>query len=53
VWGSLAVDELPGLAGPVLLVADRYDTGWTSTVAAHLLRAAGSGPVLPFALVRR
>jgi ATP-dependent DNA helicase RecQ len=52
VWGSLAVDSVPALDGPVLLVADRYDTGWTMTVAAHLLRGAGSGPVLPFALVR-
>jgi len=42
---------LPGLAGkPVLLVDDRTDTGWTLTVVAGLLRAAGSGPVYPFVL---
>jgi len=36
--------------GPVLLVDDRVDTGWTSTVAARLLRHAGADAVLPFAL---
>ncbi len=42
---------LPGLAGqPILLVDDRTDTGWTLTVVAQLLRAAGSGPVYPFVL---
>ncbi len=42
---------LPGLAGkPILLVDDRTDSGWTLTVVAGLLRAAGSGPVYPFAL---
>lgn len=41
-----------GLAepGPVLLVDDRVDTGWTMTVAAKLLREAGAPAVLPFAL---
>jgi ATP-dependent DNA helicase RecQ len=52
VWGSLAAEAVPDVTGPVLLVVGRYDSGWTATVAAHLLRAAGSGPVLPFALVR-
>jgi len=37
-------------AGPILLVDDRVDTGWTMTVAARLLRQAGAGAVLPFAL---
>ncbi|WP_194904082.1 hypothetical protein [Catenulispora rubra] len=36
--------------GPVLLVDDRVDTGWTMTVAARLLRQAGATAVLPFAL---
>lgn len=36
--------------GPVLLLDDVYDSGWTLTVAAALLRSAGAGPVLPLAL---
>ena len=36
--------------GPVLLVDDRVDTGWTLTEAARLLRAGGAGHVLPLAL---
>jgi ATP-dependent DNA helicase RecQ len=36
--------------GPILLVDDRVDTGWTMTVAARLLRQAGADAVLPFAL---
>jgi ATP-dependent DNA helicase RecQ len=36
--------------GPVLLVDDLVDTGWTITVAARLLRQAGAAAVLPFAL---
>jgi ATP-dependent DNA helicase RecQ len=35
--------------GPVLLVDDLVDSRWTLTVAADLLRDAGSGSVLPFA----
>lgn len=35
---------------PVLLVDDIIDSGWTMTVAAALLRQAGSGPVYPLAL---
>ncbi|SHF44011.1 RecQ family ATP-dependent DNA helicase [Streptoalloteichus hindustanus] len=38
------------VGGPVLLVDDRVDTGWTMTVAARLLRGAGAPAVLPFAL---
>jgi len=38
------------LNGPVLLVDDRIDTGWTMTMAAALLRHAGAPAVLPFAL---
>jgi ATP-dependent DNA helicase RecQ len=36
--------------GPVLLVDDVVDSGWTFTVLAALLRDAGSGPVIPVAL---
>ncbi len=39
---------IPG--SPVLLVDDVVDSRWTMTVAGALLRAAGSGPVLPYAL---
>ena len=36
--------------GPVLLVDDIIDSGWTMTVLAALLKQAGSGPVYPVAL---
>ena len=36
--------------GPVLLLDDIVDSGWTLTVIAALLRQAGSGPVWPTAL---
>lgn len=36
--------------GPVLLVDDMTDTGWTLTMAARLLREAGAPEVLPFVL---
>ncbi|MCL2731976.1 MAG: RecQ family ATP-dependent DNA helicase [Actinomycetia bacterium] len=36
--------------GPVLLVDDYTDSGWTLAVAARLLRLAGSGQVLPLVL---
>ncbi|GAA2105805.1 RecQ family ATP-dependent DNA helicase [Actinomadura alba] len=38
------------LGGPVLLVDDRIDSGWTMTVAARLLREAGAPAVLPLVL---
>jgi ATP-dependent DNA helicase RecQ len=44
---ALAVAQLPG---PVLLVDDLIDTGWTLTVAAMQLRAAGAAGVLPLVL---
>ncbi|MGA9279403.1 RecQ family ATP-dependent DNA helicase [Ilumatobacter sp.] len=37
-------------AGPVLLVDDLIDSGWTLTESGRILRRAGSGPVLPLAL---
>jgi ATP-dependent DNA helicase RecQ len=44
------VDTLAGLDGPVLLVDDLIDSGWTMALAARLLRRTGVPAVLPFAL---
>ncbi len=40
-------------SGPGLLLDDSLRSGWTMTVVAEGLRAAGSGPILPFVLWRR
>ncbi len=55
IWGELVVpddlrDAVGRVDGPVLLVDDRIDSGWTMTVAAMLLRQAGAPAVLPLAL---
>jgi ATP-dependent DNA helicase RecQ len=55
VWRELVLPEpvrtaVAGLDGPVLLIDDRIETGWTMTVAAKLLREAGAPAVLPLAL---
>jgi ATP-dependent DNA helicase RecQ len=50
VHDKLAADASLVRAGPVLLVDDIVDSGWTLTLAGALLRDAGSGEVLPFAL---
>jgi len=55
LWHALKVpdevcDALGGLDGPVLVIDDRIDTGWTMTVAARLLREAGAPAALPLAL---
>jgi len=55
VWRELTVPEpvaeaVARLGGPVLLVDDRVESGWTMTVAAKLVREAGAPAVLPFAL---
>ncbi|MEW9553163.1 RecQ family ATP-dependent DNA helicase [Nonomuraea sp. NPDC050783] len=42
--------RVAGCGGPVLLVDDRVDTGWTMTLAAALVRHAGAPAVLPLAL---
>jgi ATP-dependent DNA helicase RecQ len=42
--------DLAGVDGPVLLIDDLSDTGWTMTMAARVLRQAGAPEVLPFAL---
>ncbi|MEW1585458.1 DEAD/DEAH box helicase [Micromonospora vinacea] len=43
-------DALAGLDGPVLLVDDLIDSGWTMTLVARALRRAGVTDVLPLAL---
>ncbi|VEG38597.1 ATP-dependent DNA helicase RecQ [Mycolicibacterium flavescens] len=48
--GAWEIPDLPGLDGPVLLVDDVTDTGWTLTMASRLVRSAGAPEVLPFAL---
>lgn len=50
VEGSLGFSQNPVLPGPVLLVDDMVDSGWTFTVAAALLRESGCSAVFPFAL---
>jgi ATP-dependent DNA helicase RecQ len=55
IWPALTVPQplrgaVAGLGGPVLLVDDRVETGWTITVAAKLLREAGAAAVLPLVL---
>jgi ATP-dependent DNA helicase RecQ len=48
--GLAAAVKAHAAAGPVLLVDDQIDTGWTMTVAAMLLRKTGASGVLPLAL---
>ncbi|MDH6576559.1 DEAD/DEAH box helicase [Kitasatospora sp. MAP5-34] len=53
--GTLVVPDglrsaLASTPGPVLLVDDLVDSGWTVTVAARLLRQAGANAVLPLVL---
>ncbi|MFE7398174.1 RecQ family ATP-dependent DNA helicase [Streptomyces sp. NPDC057557] len=43
-------DALAAASGPVLLVDDLSDTGWTLAVAARLLRRAGAQGVFPLVL---
>ncbi|MCL6423745.1 DEAD/DEAH box helicase [Brachybacterium sp. JHP9] len=56
VWDRFSVGpelaaRIEALAGaPILLVDDEIASRWTMTIAARLLRRAGSGPVLPLAL---
>jgi ATP-dependent DNA helicase RecQ len=55
VWRALTVPaelhvRLAAGDGPVLLIDDRIDTGWTMTAAAALLRDAGAPAVLPLVL---
>lgn len=48
--GAFLVDRRFVEKGPVLLVDDVTDSGWTFTVLAALLRQAGCGAVIPLAL---
>ena len=50
VDGALELVDAVLPAGPVLLIDDMVDSRWTLTVAAYLLRNAGTGPVFPMAL---
>lgn len=55
VWQAFEVPApisagLTRLSGPVLLVDDLFDTGWTMTVGAMALREAGAAAVLPLTL---
>ena len=50
VHDKLGIMDDAAPPGPVLLVDDIVDSGWTMTVAGSLLRSRGSGPVHPFAL---
>ncbi|WP_030204463.1 ATP-dependent DNA helicase RecQ [Streptomyces sp. NRRL S-87] len=43
-------DAVAGSGGPVLLVDDRAESGWTLAVAARLLRKAGAEGVFPLVL---
>jgi len=53
VWSALEPPAFEVPDGPVLLVDDVIDSGWTATVAARALRRAGASAVLPFALAQR
>jgi ATP-dependent DNA helicase RecQ len=55
LWHAFGVPEdvraaVGALDGPLLVIDDRIETGWTMTVAARLLREAGAGAVLPLVL---
>ncbi len=50
VLGAFRVDHTLVRSGPVLLVDDVIDSGWTITNCGAALRRHGSGPVFPFVL---
>jgi ATP-dependent DNA helicase RecQ len=55
LWHAFEVPDevrqaIGGLDGPVLVIDDRVETGWTMTVAARLLREAGARAALPLVL---
>jgi ATP-dependent DNA helicase RecQ len=52
VWPAVEPPAFTVPDGPVLLVDDVIDSGWTATVAARMLRRAGASAVLPFALAQ-
>ncbi|MCV7171916.1 ATP-dependent DNA helicase RecQ [Mycobacterium manitobense] len=47
---SWETPDLSTVGGPVLLVDDLTDTGWTLTMAARVARDGGAPAVLPFAM---
>jgi hypothetical protein len=49
-WPRVNPGAIP--SGPVLLLDDVVDSGWTLTLLAVMLRQHGSGPVYPFALAK-
>lgn len=49
-WLAPDSAAIAAVGGPILLVDDLADTGWTLTMAARDIRAAGAPDVLPFAL---
>ena len=49
VAGAFTLGE-PPLPGPMLLVDDLVDSGWTLTEIGRLLSRSGSGPVYPLVL---
>jgi ATP-dependent DNA helicase RecQ len=49
-WEPPDSAAIAAVGGPVLLVDDVSDTGWTLTIASRLVREAGAPVVLPFAL---
>ncbi|BBZ77922.1 ATP-dependent DNA helicase RecQ [Mycolicibacterium anyangense] len=49
-WSAPDSAALAAADGPVLLVDDRGDTGWTMTMAARVVRDAGAPAVLPLVI---
>jgi ATP-dependent DNA helicase RecQ len=49
---DVLAERVAGAGGPVLLVDDFIDTGWTMAIAARQLRLAGAAGVLPLALAQ-
>jgi ATP-dependent DNA helicase RecQ len=49
---SLGFNDYDGKVGPVLLVDDIVNSGWTFTIGAWLLRSNGCGEVWPLALAK-
>lgn len=50
LWDAWVPPDLSALRGPVLLIDDVADTGWTITMAARTLHGAGATTVLPLTL---
>jgi len=55
LWRRLSISEeltakISAVEGPILLVDDLVESGWTMTLAGRLLHQAGAKTVLPFAL---